>query len=87
MDLYAYLTKHDGKPRPDGDECIRLARAARRSPYYLYLAALKHKQFGPDAALSLHEHSIDRELSPEAVNPSVEWHRADDGTRYYRKTS
>lgn len=68
MDLYAYLTQHDGKPRPDGTELIRLAAAAGISSYYLYMTALGHKRVGEMTACRLSENSQDRELSAELVN-------------------
>lgn len=68
MTLHAYLTKHDGKPRPDGPELIRLAAAVGRSSYYLYLTALGHKRVGAGTALLMHENSIGGELDAEAVN-------------------
>lgn len=68
MDLHTYLTKHDGKPRPDGSELIRLARAAGISSYYLYMTALGHKRVGELTAYRLHDNSIDRELTADAVN-------------------
>lgn len=85
MDLHAYLTKHDGKPRTDGAECIRLAKAVGRSSYFLYLAALGHKQFGPDTALRLHEESVGRRIDPAAVNDKVQWVRAGKRVIGYRK--
>lgn len=68
MDLHAYLSKHDGKPRPDGAELIRLAGAAGKSSYYLYLTALGHKRVSAETAKQLHEASIDGELDADAVN-------------------
>lgn len=68
MDFHSYLTKHDGKPRPDGSELIRLARAVGRSSFYLYLTALGHKRVGKAVAQALHENSIGRELDADAVN-------------------
>lgn len=69
MDLYSYLTKHDGKPRPDGPELIRLKTAAGlRSGYYLYMVALGHKRVGDKTAQALAANSIAGELSAEQVN-------------------
>lgn len=68
MNLYAYLTKHDGKPRPDGSELIRLAAAAGISSYYLYLTALGHKRVGQDTAANLAAASIGGELVSGQVN-------------------
>lgn len=79
MDLTSYLTKHDGKPRSDGPECIRLAAAVGVSSYYLYLAALGHKKFGPDKVLRLHQSSIGGDLAPQDVRPDVDWHRDGEG--------
>lgn len=84
MDLRTYLSKHDGKPKPDGAECIRLARAVGRSPFFLYLAALGHKRFGPDKAAELAEQSIGGAIEPRLVNDRVEWQRAEDGRWFYR---
>jgi hypothetical protein len=58
MDFHAYLSKHDGKPRPDGPELIRLASAVNRSSYYLYLTALGHKRVGAEVARELQANSI-----------------------------
>lgn len=66
--MHAYLTKHDGKPRPDGPELIRLAAASGISTYYLYLTALGHKRVGPGTARLLHENSIGAELDRDFVN-------------------
>lgn len=68
MDLYAYLTKHDGKPRTDGPELIRLAGAAGISSYYLYLTALGHKRVGQRTADKLSIASIGGELDAARVN-------------------
>lgn len=68
MTLHAYLTKHDGKPRPDGPELIRLAAAAGVSTYYVYLTALGHKRVGAGTARLMHENSIGGELDADAVN-------------------
>lgn len=68
MNLHAYLTKHDGKPRPDGPELIRLASAGGISSYYLYLTALGHKRVGERTADKLAIASIDGELDSQAVN-------------------
>lgn len=68
MDLYAYLSKHDKKPRPDGPELIRLAKAAGISSYYLYMTALGHKRVGEMTAYRLSENSIGRELETDLVN-------------------
>lgn len=62
MELTAYLTKHDGKPRPDGDELIRLARAVSKSSYYLYLTALGHKRVSADTADAMCRASLNGEL-------------------------
>lgn len=43
MELSAYLTKKDGRVARDGAECIRIARTADTSPYYLYMLARGHK--------------------------------------------
>jgi hypothetical protein len=71
MNLFDYLTKHDGKPRPDGPELIRLAAAVGRSTYYLYLTARGHKRVSAETAQAMHEASIGRELDAEAVNKSL----------------
>jgi hypothetical protein len=63
MDLHAYLTKHDGKPRSDGPELIRLALTVKRSAYYLYLTALGHKRVSDDTAAALRDASVDGELT------------------------
>jgi hypothetical protein len=63
MELTAYLTKHDGKPRPDGDELIRLSRAVGKSTYYLYLTALGHKRVSADTADALCKASLNGELA------------------------
>ena len=68
MDLHAYLSKHDGRPRTDGDEGIRLARAVGMSPYYLYLTALGHKRVGKARADKLAAASIGSELEAGQVN-------------------
>jgi hypothetical protein len=68
MTLHAYLTKHDGKPRPDGPELIRLAAAAGITSFYLYLTALGHKRVGAGTARLMHEHSIGGELDIDGVN-------------------
>ena len=83
MNLNAYLSEHDGKPRPDGPECIRLAKAIGCSSMYLYLAALGHKSFGPEKALKLHEKSQNKTIEPATVNASVQWHRS-KGRWFYR---
>jgi hypothetical protein len=66
--LHAYLTKHDGKPRPDGPELIRLASAVGRSSYYIYLTALGHKRVSAGTARLMHENSIGGELDADGVN-------------------
>lgn len=63
MDLYAYLSKHDGKPSLHGGELIRLARAVGRSPHYLYLAALGHKRYSVEVEAELCAASINAELT------------------------
>ncbi len=68
MNLAAYLSKHDGKPRPDGSELIRLARAVGRSSYYFYLVALGHKRVSAATAQAMHANSIGGELDADAVN-------------------
>jgi hypothetical protein len=68
MDFHTYLTKHDGKPRPDGAELIRLAAACERSSYYLYLTALGHKRVGSKVADCLAANSIGGELDATRVN-------------------
>lgn len=68
MNLHAYLTKHDGKPRPDGSELIRLAAATGVSSYYLYLTALGHKRVGQDTAEKMAASSIGGELDAALVN-------------------
>lgn len=70
MDLHAYLTQHDGKPRPDGPELIRLASAAGKSSYYLYLTALGHKRVSDETAQVLHKQSIGGALRADEVNTS-----------------
>jgi hypothetical protein len=72
MDFHAYLTKHDGKPRPDGPELIRLAQACGKNSYYFYLTALGHKRVGKATAQLMHENSIGRELDANAVNKKVD---------------
>lgn len=68
MDFHAYLTKHDGKPRPDGPELIRLATAVGRNSYYFYLTALGHKRVSNATAQLMADNSIGGELDAEAVN-------------------
>jgi hypothetical protein len=68
MTLHAYLTKHDGKPRPDGPELIRLAASAGITSYYLYMTALGHKRVGAGRARVLHENSIGGDLDADGVN-------------------
>ena len=68
MTLHAYLTKHDGKPRPDGPELIRLAAVSGVSTYYVYLTALGHKRVGADTAQRMHDNSIGGELDADGVN-------------------
>lgn len=68
MTFHAYLTKHDGKPRPDGSELIRLASAVGKSSYYLYLTALGHKRVSAATAQAMHEQSIGGELAADEVN-------------------
>jgi hypothetical protein len=68
MDFHAYLTKHDGKPRPDGPELIRLATAVGRNSYYFYLTALGHKRVSDATAQAMHANSIGGELDADAVN-------------------
>lgn len=68
MNLHSYLTKHDGKPRPDGSELIRLAASVGVSTYYAYLTALGHKRVGADTAQKMHENSIGGELQSDQVN-------------------
>lgn len=68
MDLYSYLTRHDGKPRPDGAELIRLAASVGRSSYYLYLTALGHKRVSDTTANALAANSIGGELIAGQVN-------------------
>jgi hypothetical protein len=70
MDLHAYLTKHDGKPRPDGAELIRLAAAAGKSSYYIYLTALGHKRVSEETAQLLARQSIGGDLQAHEVNCS-----------------
>lgn len=72
MDFHAYLTKHDGKPRPHGRELLRLAAAVGKNPYYLYLTALGHKRVGKVVAQAMHENSINRELDAELVNNAAD---------------
>jgi hypothetical protein len=72
MDFRAYLTKHDGKPRPHGSELLRLAAAVGKNPYYLYLTALGHKRVSAETAQAMHEQSIGRELDADAVNKKVD---------------
>lgn len=71
MNLFDYLTKHDGKPRPDGQELIRLAAAVGKNTYYLYLTALGHKRVSVETAKAMHEASIGRELDADAVNKKL----------------
>lgn len=68
MDLHAYLTQHDGKPRPDGSELIRLAAAVGKSSYYLYLTALGHKRVSQETADALAAQSIGGVLRADEVN-------------------
>jgi hypothetical protein len=68
MTFHAYLTKHDGKPRPDGSELIRLAAACGKSSYYLYLTALGHKRVSSATARLMQEQSIGGELEAGSVN-------------------
>lgn len=68
MNLSEYLTKHDGKPRSDGPELIRLAAACRKNAYYLYLTALGHKRVGELTARCLSENSIGGELDALQIN-------------------
>lgn len=68
MDFSTYLITHDGKPRPDGPELIRLARAVGRSTFYLYLTALGHKRVGRGVAEALSAASIGGELDSARVN-------------------
>ena len=68
MDLHAYLTKHDTKPRSDGPELIRLAAACKKNAYYLYLTALGHKRVGVATAKCLAENSIGGELRADEIN-------------------
>lgn len=84
MDINAYLTAHDGKPAPYGDECIRLARAAGCSPVTLYMIALGHRRASPDMAVRLAEASIGAALTPGDVLPALEWMRAEDGRWFHR---
>lgn len=72
MTLHAYLTKHDGKPRPDGPELIRLAAASGISTYYVYLTALGHKRVSPGRARVMHENSIGGELDADGVNKKTD---------------
>lgn len=68
MDLRAYLALHDGKPRPDGSELIRLAAASGISSYYLYLTALGHKRVGEATAQRMAAASIGGQLDAQQVN-------------------
>jgi hypothetical protein len=68
MNLHAYLSKHDGKPRPHGSELVRLALVSNISPYYLYLTALGHKRVGEDTARELSANSINGELAADQIN-------------------
>jgi len=68
MDFRAYLVKHDGKPRPDGPELIRLAGACGKSSFYFYLTALGHKRVGNATAQEMHRNSIGLALDPTKVN-------------------
>lgn len=72
MDFHAYLVKHDGKPRPDGPELIRLANAVGKSTFYLYLTALGHKRVGDATAKALAANSIGGELDSDGVNATRE---------------
>lgn len=85
MNLHAYLCKHDLKPRSDGPELLRLAQAAGRSAYYLYLGALGHKRLSAELAVRLHEESIDNEITPPDVCATVSWHCSQEGYWLYRK--
>lgn len=71
MDLHAYLSKYDGKPRPHGPETLRLAAACGRNPYYFYLVALGHKRVSDETARLMHENSIGHELDADAVNKKL----------------
>lgn len=84
--LPQYFEKHDGKPRPDGPELIRLSNAVGTTSTYMYLAALGHKQFGPNKAVLIHTNSIGGELKPEAVRSDYEYIREAAGI-YWRKKS
>ncbi len=53
MDLKTYLISKDGRAHRDGNECRRVAKAARYSPYTLYMIALGHKLAEPVRALSI----------------------------------
>lgn len=68
MNLYSYLAKHDGKPRPDGPELIRLASSVGRSSYYIYLTALGHKRVSEATAKAMAEASIGGQLEADFVN-------------------
>lgn len=68
MNLHSYLTKHDGKPRPDGSELIRLAAAVGKSSYYVYLTALGHKRVSAETAQAMKAASIGGELDALQVN-------------------
>lgn len=72
MNLYAYLSKHDGKPRPHGRELVRLALVSDISPYYLYLTALGHKRVGDGTAERLAANSISSELEACAINKQLD---------------
>ena len=72
MDFHAYLTKHDGSPKPHGSELIRLATECGKSPMYFYLTALGHKRVGKDTAQLMELNSIDGELSADEVNKKDE---------------
>lgn len=68
MNLHAYLTKHDGKPRSGGAELIRLGNACNVTPYYVYLVALGHKRVSDATARCMAENSIGGELEAAEVN-------------------
>lgn len=71
MDFHAYLTKHDGKPRSDGPELLRLAAACKKNPYYFYLLALGHKRVSTDTAQTMHANSIGLALDPTRINRAI----------------
>jgi DNA-binding transcriptional regulator YdaS (Cro superfamily) len=68
--LSDYLARHDGKLRPQGDACQRVAQAANCAPGTLYLIALGHRKPGPTLAARI-TRATDGEVSPESLRPDI----------------